>query len=85
MKVKCPKCGEVFAAEAPRDQVDPLVNEYLDLFRPRRGAKPPAGEKRLRLQREILSLFRSGAFIYYGRPYQISTEDIKAALKALNK
>jgi len=81
MKVKCPKCGAVFAAEAPRDQVDPLVNEYLDLFRPRRESKPPSGEKRLRLLRELTGLFHRGAFVYYGREYPVSVDQVRAALR----
>jgi len=84
VKVRCPKCGDTFETEdlnSRGTELDRLFNEYLDLFRPRRESKPPSGEKRLRLQREIINLFRSGAFIYYGRPYPVSTDEIKAALK----
>jgi len=89
VKVKCPKCGEEFRLPAtfpnpsgyPSDSLAELVWEYLDLFRPRRKSMPPSGKKRARLQEEVRNLIKCGAFLFYGRPYQVSREEIKAALR----
>ncbi len=59
-----------------------IANEYIDCFRRARGGRMSL-KKRIRLLREVVTLWEGGEFVFDGRRYRVTQAEIKKALGAV--
>jgi hypothetical protein len=95
VKLRCPACGAEISLDQAAQAADllsmdkaaaafgadwQLVGEYLDGFRSS-PASPLALKKRLRLAREVWSMWESGKFAIGGAWYMVGREEFREALR----